>query len=150
MQLSERTAITYRFERWRALAAGILEVAGTIFLLLIAVRWFQAGPLAKALVAGGGSLGLLLAPWVVSRVEALGWPVAQAASRLALVGAASFLVMALVPALPLFVAGSVLALTTSSAAIPLLTQIYQENYPERERGFRFARTMILRIAMAAV
>jgi MFS family permease len=44
----------------------------------------------------------------------------------------------------------VVALTASSAAIPLLTQIYQENYPERERGVRFARTMILRIAMAAL
>src|SRR5436190_14861662 len=119
MQLSERTSITYRFERWRALAAGILEAAGTIFLLLITVRWFQAGPMSKALVAGGGSLGLLMAPWVVSRVEALGWPVAQAAARLAVVGAASFLVMALIPALPVFVVGSVVALTSSSAAIPL-------------------------------
>jgi MFS family permease len=150
MQLEERTAITYRFERWRASAAGIIEAAGTIFLLLFVVRWFQAGALAKALVAGGGSLGLMLAPWVVSRVEALGWPVAQAAARLAIIGAASFLMMALFPTLPIFVVGSVLALTTSSAAIPLLTQIYQENYAGRERGARFARTMMLRIAVTAI
>src|ERR1051326_5097442 len=63
------TRITYRYEKWRALAAGILEAASSIFLLLIAVRWYKAGPYAKALVAGGGSVGLLLAPWLLLRVE---------------------------------------------------------------------------------
>jgi MFS family permease len=146
----DRTVLTYRYECWRAPAAGVIEAAGTIFLLLIAVRWYQAGPFAKAMVAGGGSLGLILAPWVVLRVEMAKWPVAKAAAWLAAVGALSCLVMALIPVLPVFVAGSVLAMTTSSAAIPLLTQIYQENYPDRERGRRFARTMMIRIATAAL
>src|SRR5436189_1651269 len=141
MTASERTGTTYRYERWRAASTGILEAAGTVFLLLIAVRGFHAGPTAKALVAGGGSLGFMLAPWLVSRVEALRWPVATAAARLAALGAISFVVMALVPSLPVFVIGSIVALTTASAAVPLMTQIYQENYPERERGQRFARTM---------
>ena len=146
---ARRTALTYRYERWRALSAGILETAGTTFLLLIAVRYYEAGSSAKALVAAGGSLGLMLAPWFVSRVAASGWPVARAASRLAALGALSFLAMALVPVLPLFVAGSVLAMTTSSIAIPLLTQIYQENYPERQRGKLFSRAFMIRIATAA-
>ena len=145
-----RTAITYRYECWRAVPAGVIEAAGTVFLLLIAVRHYQAGPMAKAMIAGGGSVGLIVAPWVVSRVEAGGWPVAKAAARLAGLGALSLLVMALVPVLPVFVAGSVLALATSAAAIPLLTQMYQENYPERERGRRFARAMMIRIAAAAL
>ena len=145
-----RTAITYRYECWRALSAGVIEAAGTIFLLLIAVRCYHAGPFAKALIAGGGSLGLILAPWVVSRVEASGWPVAKAAARLLALGAGCFLVMALVPLLSVYVAGCVLAMTSSAAAIPLLTQIYQENYPEGERGRRFARTMMIRIATAAL
>jgi MFS family permease len=146
----DRTAITYRYECWRALPAGIIEAAGTIFLLLIAVRCYQAGPFAKALIAGGGSVGLILAPWVVSRVEAARWPVAKAASRLSALGAVSLVVMALIPVLPVYVAGCVLAMATSCAVIPLLTQIYQENYPERERGRRFARTMMIRIATAAL
>src|SRR5438445_6303332 len=149
MNARERTEITYRYEHFRAVSTGIIEAAGTIFLLLIAVRGYEAGRTAKALVAGGGSLGLILAPWLVSRVEALGWPIAKAASRLAAVGAASFVIMALVPVLPVYVLGCVVALTTSSAAIPLMTQIYQENYPDRERGRRFARTTMLRIAVTA-
>jgi hypothetical protein len=146
----DRTATTYRYELRRAVAGGVLEAAGTLFLLLIAVRWYRAGPLAKALVAGGSSYGYLIAPWVVSRVEAAGWPVAKGAARLAVVGAFSFLLMALFPYLPVYVAGCILALTSVSAAIPLLTQIYQENYPERERGARFGRTMMIRIGAAAL
>ncbi len=45
------TAATYRFERWRALAAGILEAAGGTFLLLIAVRWFDGSCMARAVRA---------------------------------------------------------------------------------------------------
>ena len=39
-------------------------------------------------------------------------------------------------------------MASSSAIIPLLTQIYQENYPERERGRRFSRTIMVRITVA--
>lgn len=127
----------------------MLETAATTFLLLVAVRWYHADAMAKALVAGGGSFGLILSPWIVSRVERLGWPVAQAASHLALLGAASMLVMALVPVLPVFVAGSVVAMAAGAAAIPLMTQIFQENYPENARGRLFSRTVMIRIAVAA-
>jgi MFS family permease len=144
-----RTAQTYRYERWRAISSGILESAGGTFLLLIAVRWFEAGSIAKALVAGGGSFGLMLGPWLVARVESSGWPVAKAATRAAIIGALGFLIMALFPILPVFVIGAVITMAASSAAVPLMTQIYQENYPERERGKLFSRTFMIRIATAA-
>ena len=144
-----RTALTYRYEKWRALSSGVLETAGSTFLILIAVRWFHAGAMAKAMVAGGSSVGLLLAPMVVAWVERRGLPTTRAAARLAVVGAATFVLMALVPSLPVFVAGSILALACSSAMVPLLTQVYQENYPEARRGRLFSRTFMVRIAMAA-
>src|ERR1041385_4874773 len=144
-----RTQTTYRYERLRAVAAGIIETAGVTFLLLIAVAWYHAGPSSKALVAAGSSVGLMLAPWLVSRVEALRWPVSLAASRLAAVGAGTFLLMAALPLQSVFVLGSVLAMATASVAVPLMTQIYQENYPEAGRGKLFSRAFMLRIATAA-
>src|SRR6185436_17502518 len=102
---ASRTQLTYRYERWRALAAGILETAGATFLLLIAVRWYDAGAFSKALVAASGSAGLMLAPWIVSRVEAAGWPVFLAAARLAALGAFIFLLMAALPLQSVFVLG---------------------------------------------
>jgi hypothetical protein len=150
MVTAEVTAQTYRCERWRAMANGVLETGGTTFLLLIAVKEYEAGAMAKALVAGGGSVGLMLSPLVVSMVQSLGWRASVAAARLAAVGMGSFLLMAMVPELPVFVGGSVVALAASSSVIPLLTQIYQENYPERRRGHYFSRTVMIRIAVAAL
>jgi MFS family permease len=144
------TKLTYRYEKWRAVTSGILETASTTFLLLIAVRALEAGATAKALVAGGGSLGLILSPVVVAMVARTRWTTATAASRIAAAGAVCFLVMALAPSLPVFVIGSVLGTTASSAAVPLLTQIYQENYPHRSRGHLFSRTVMIRIGVAAL
>jgi MFS family permease len=72
------------------------------------------------------------------------------AARILVLGALSFLAAALVPNLAAFAIGSVLGMTASAAVIPLLTQMYQDNYPERERGRLFSRTVMVRIAMAVL
>src|SRR5512133_3183818 len=113
VQPSQRTIITYRYDRLRALSSGTLEAGATIFLLLIVVRHYHAGPLAKAAVASGGSLGLLFTPWLVSFVQRSGMPVAQAASRFTAVGACAYSFMAAFPSLPVYVIGSVLAMASS-------------------------------------
>lgn len=148
----DRTAITYRMERWRALSSGILESAASTFLLTIAVRAYDSGALWKAAVAGGSSLGLLLTPVVVSWVTRRGITPAKAASKLFAFGAACF-VIAFVSTtfewLPGFALGSMVALASAAAVIPLFTHIYQDNYPEHERGHLFSRTFMIRIAVAA-
>ncbi len=150
MSAQDRTAITYRYERWRAIGSGILETGSTTFLLLIAVRHFQAGAVAKGLIASGGSVGYMLGPAVVSVVARMRWSSSRAAANMSIFGAAVFLIMAAVPVLPVFTIGSILAMTATSAAIPLLTQIYHENYPGRTRGKLFSRTIMIRIAVAGV
>jgi MFS family permease len=144
-----RTETTYLYERWRSVGAGVLETAGSTFLLLIAVRYFHAGALAKGLIASGGSVGFMLGPVVVTFVARHRWNSSQAASVMSFFGAAVFLLMAVIPLLPIFVAGSIIGMTATSAAIPLLTQIYHENYPERRRGKLFSRTIVIRIGVAA-
>lgn len=150
MVAAERIRQTYRYELLRSATAGIIETAGSTFLLLIAVRWFQAGALTKAIVAGAGSLGLLISPLVVSWATARAWPVSRAASRILAVGAGAFGLAAAAAYLPVFAACSVVGMAASAAIIPLLTQMYQDNYPERERGRLFSRTVMVRIAAAAL
>src|SRR5262245_34545252 len=140
---ADRTNRTFRYEQWRAVAAGILESAGTTFLLLIAVKFFAASGVSKGVIAAGGSLGLLLSPVVVSLATHFQWRVSKAASCVLAFGAACFGVAALWPAKAVFVAGSVLGMATTSLIIPLLTQMYQENYPEGTRGRLFSRTVII-------
>jgi MFS family permease len=146
---ADRTATTYRYERWRAISSGAMESAGTTFLLLIAVRAYESGAFWKSAVAAGSSVGLLLTPVVVSAASVRGWAPALAASRLFLVGAAAFFVAALVDWLPVFALGSMVGMAVTASAIPLFTHIYQENYPERQRGRLFSRTVMIRIAAAA-
>ena len=150
MSATERTAITYRYERWRALTTGILETAGTTFLLLIAVRAYHSGALWKSAVACGSSLGLLVTPLVVAVVTRRGLAPARAAAWLFLGGALSFVLSAMFQSLPVFALASMLAMAAASSAIPLFTHIYQENYPEKQRGRLFSRTVMIRIACAVV
>jgi MFS family permease len=42
-----------------------------------------------------------------------------------------------------------LGMASAASAIPLFTHIYQENYPEKQRGRLFSRTVMIRIASAA-
>ena len=150
MSGTERTTITYRYERWRALTSGVIESAGTTFLLLIAVRAYQSGALWKSAVACGSSLGLLFTPLVVAFVTRRGLQPARAASWLFFTGAAAFVLSAVFPSLPVFALASMLAVAAPASTIPLLTHIYQENYPEKQRGRLFSRTVMIRIASAVV
>ena len=148
MPPSATTRTTFRHELLRSLSTGIVETAGRTFLLVIAVQHFQAGAIAKSLIAAGGSMGLLLTPLVVWVVHRQLWRTARAASVLFATGCVGFLVPALLPWPWLFVPGSVIGMMAGYLAIPLLTQMYQENYPAVERGRLFSRTVMVRIGGA--
>ena len=91
----------------------------------------------------------MLGPAVVSLVAKFGWRSSKAAAVLAGIGGVTMLIVTALPFIPVFVAGSVVAMTAVSAAIPLLTQMYHENYPEKARGKIFSSTVMIRIAAAA-
>lgn len=148
MSAADRARLTFRRDCWRMLAVGVLESAGHTFLLLIAVLHFHAGALPKALIAAGGSVGLLCSPVAVSLVTRWRWPATRGASRLLWVGAGACVVAAAVNHLWVFVPACVLAMTVGSAIVPLMTQVYQDNYPGESRGKLYARTFSLRIVGA--
>ncbi len=150
MLTSDLTRTTYRLELWRSAASGVLETAGNTFLLLIAVRFYQAGATAKALIAAGSSVGYLATPLVVGAVARLGWPSSLAAARLFSLGAIACAVMFALPFLPVYVAGSVVAMSMWTAAVPLLTRFHQDNYPDPQRGLLYARTFMVRIVASTL
>ena len=150
MPRADRTALTYRAEKWRAVFTGVLETAQTTFLLLIAVRWFQAGPTAKALLVAGQSIGLICGPLVVNLTQRRRWPVAHAAGGIVALGAFGMAVAFAGAQLPFFIAGSMLATFAMAAIVPLMTQVFHENYPATSRGRLFSRAFMVRIAVAVV
>jgi MFS family permease len=147
---SAPTATTYFYERLRAPAAGIIETAGQTFLLLIAVRVLSAGPTAKALIAGSTSVGFILSLLMVSAAASKGWVPTLAVSRLWFMGGLCFCAMAAWPVLPVVVAGAVIAMAATSLSVPLMTQVYNDNYADADRGRRFSRAIMFRVAAAAL
>ena len=145
MLLAERARLTFRLDSGRMFAAGIIESAANTFLLLIAVKHFQAGAGAKALIAGAGSFGLLLSPLAVSFVQRRRWPATVAVSRFLMVGCGCCALMAAVPRLWLYVPACLVAMAVQSAIIPLMTETYHHNYPAESRGKLYARSFVLRI-----
>jgi len=141
---------TFQLELRRAAATGILETAAATFLLLVAVSHFQAGATAKALLVAGGPLGLLLGPLAVAATRALGWRAATGAAACAAFSAVGFLVAACFDGTRAFVAGGALGILALTAGIPLMTQIYQENYPSESRGRLFSLAAMARVATASV
>jgi MFS family permease len=140
---------TFKYERLRAVSAGIIETTGT-FLLLLAVQVFAADPTSKALIAAGGSFGLMLGPLVVSYVERNRIRISHAASILCLIGAASFLVASTIHHFPVFLACSIIGSACGAATVPLVIQMYQENYAEEERGRMFSNAFMIRIAATII
>jgi MFS family permease len=148
MLADERTRTTWRYECARAVASGVVETASNTFLLLIAVQWFAAGPLAKSGVAAGSGLGYVMAPLLVARVEASRLPVAHAAAWMVFFGSAALALAVVAPVQAVFVVAGMVAIAAFAATSPLLTQIYQDNYPEAVRGRLFSQSVMIRILTA--
>lgn len=141
----ERERATFRLERVRAIAGGILETAQVTFLLLIAERWFHADPLEKGILQGASSAGLLLTPVLVSWAAAMGWNAERATAGLFGLGAVGVLLAALMPTLPVFLLGTGVGFLCVAATAPFVASIYSENYRSERRGDLFSRNIVIRI-----
>ncbi len=146
----QRESATFRLERWRAMAGGILETAQVTFLLLIATRWFDANPAQKGLLIGASSAGLLLTPLLVSWAAALGWNAERAAAGLFAVAAVGVSTAAMFPSLPVYLGGASLGFLCVAATAPFIASIYSENYRAERRGDLFSRNIVVRILVGVV
>jgi hypothetical protein len=148
-EVRHRRNRTFQLEMRRAVTAGVLETSAATFLLLIAVQHFQTGATAKALLVMGGPLGLLLSPLAVSLTRKMRWKAATGAAAASWMGCAAFFVAAVFGDLRVFVPSCMLGVMSLTMGIPMLTQIYQENYPASERGDLFSKAVMVRVFSAA-
>lgn len=141
---------TFHNELWRSLPAGVLETLTSTFGMLIAVRVFDLGPVAKSLFLSATSSGMMVSLFAVPLLLRLRSTIARTAAFVQFTGAVFMALAALFPHEAwLFIGGLSLGLFSFSVQIPLLTQIYRLNYPATERGRLFAITGVTRAAAAA-
>lgn len=145
--ITERTIV---LERFRALAMGIYESAASTFLLLILVRWFNGSAGEKSLIAAGNNTGLLFAPLVVFLTRKLQWSAPRGIGTLLMVAALALMSAAFVTHRTAFVVLALVGTLLPAAASPLLTSVFQENYPVTSRGQIFSNNNAIRIATTII
>lgn len=141
------TRQTFRNELWRSLPAGVIDTMATTFGMLIAVRVFHLGDLAKSIFLSATSGGLMTSLFVVPLLLRARSTIARTAAKVQILGGVFMALAALFPSSPvMFIAGLSLGLFCFSMQIPLLTQIYRLNYPESVRGKLYALAGVTRAA----
>ncbi len=140
---------TFRNELWRSLPAGVLDTLTSTFGMLIAVRIFDLGEVAKSVFLSATSGGLIVSLFVVPLLLRARSTIARTAAKVQILGGGCMAVSAAVPTSSwLFIGGLSLGLFCFSMQIPLMTQIYRLNYPESQRGRLFALAGVTRAAAA--
>ncbi|MBX7208156.1 MAG: MFS transporter [Verrucomicrobiaceae bacterium] len=151
MNEQETTSRTFRNELLRSVPAGVLDTLGSTFGMLVAVRVFEAGKLAKSTFLSATSGGLIASLFVVPLLLRTRSTVTKIAARVQFIAAAFFVLPALMPEKEaVFIIGSSMGLFFFALQVPLQTQIYRLNYPEETRGKLFALTATTRSFAAAV
>ena len=128
---------------------GIFESYGT-FLLIILVRHFHGTSLDKSIVASAGTSGLLLSPVLLFLSRNLGFSAPKTLSRLLAISSCAFLVAATMSEPTLFVALVTIGILLPSTASPLLTSIFNNNYPPHKRGRLYAQNQAIRILTSII
>lgn len=135
----------------RALPAGCVETLGMTFVVLIAVRVFEAEPWQKATLVAASSCGLLLSLFPVQVVRRMGWSV-NVATAILWCGSGICLAIAATGgrSIAIFLPSMAVALIGITLSIPLVSQIYRKHYPTRIRGRLFASTGVVRKLSALI
>ncbi len=145
-----RARLTFRYDLVRGGCQGFLEAGIQTFVLLIAVRVFDASPIMKSLLAGAGPYGLLLTPVSLYIVSRLRTPAARAAGFFLTLACTALLVAAWTGNLYVFVIATVLGYLLLHQQVPFLVHIYSDNYHPSRRGSLLSNSIFVAVLMSAM
>ena len=131
------------FDSWRGLVQGVLEIGFSVFVLLIAIRWWDATPVHKGFLSGGMSVGLLLTPFLSSTLSNLKKTEVEISSYLMILTGASLLFAGFTSSLFLFVCSCMVAQVCLSQMPNMILKAYARNYSAEERGKKVSITLAL-------
>ncbi len=132
----------------RAFPHGVLETIPATFAVLIAIRVFDAGALAKSIIVAALGVGLLLSVFIVPLLRQLRIRETHLAGALSFIGGFSLLAAAAIPGKTAYVLGISAALLSFPLQAPLTSQIFRWNYSGEIRGRLFASVGVLRASIA--
>jgi MFS family permease len=131
-------------------SGGFIDACERTFFLLIAITALNAGNWAKSLIAGGVGIGFLCSPYVVQVVRRSQRPVTELASRLLFVAAAFSAFGGVFRNQVAYMVGTTVGLALQGSIVPLMTALYNRNYPEGRRGRYISAAIFVRVALMTV
>ncbi|MFQ5449151.1 MAG: MFS transporter [Nitrospinaceae bacterium] len=143
------TLKTYRYDLWRGGFEGVLSTGAQTFCLFIAIRYYHAGETVKSLIASAPFMGMFLSLILVHHAEGSRWRKSLWGALPATVTGLCLLLAAWVPFAEGFAFFVIVGYICRSALLPFLTDIYGDNYPPRQRGTYFSRSLILTVGVSA-
>ncbi|MFW6353151.1 MAG: MFS transporter [Verrucomicrobiota bacterium] len=144
--LSERALNTrrmYRFDLARGGAHGVLESCWHTFALIVLIRYFDAGESVKQNVPAAYGWGLVLVPFVLAWASRRTWSLNRYAAAIWGGVAVAMAVAATARHEIVFLGAMIVAQVLFAQAIPVLTHLYDRNYPPSQRGQRLSTAMLL-------
>ena len=147
----ETTRRTFRLELWRSIPVGIIEYLFIPLAGLIALGHYQASDWQKALLLAISGGGMVASIAIVPLVRKLNWELTHSAAVFNLIGAAGIALAAAFPdSLVIYMTGISIGFFAFMLPLPLLTQVYQNNFPSARRGKIFAVTATFRGIIAII
>lgn len=138
-----RAKKTFRWDLARGFLDGVNDSLYPTFVLLAAIRYFDAPGTIKSLLVASVFIGLLITPVTQIIAARSNRRVSWMATAWYLLSAALLCVAALQTTLVPFVVFAVLAFLLRAQIPPLVTHLYVQNYAQGTRGNRFSTIMIV-------
>jgi MFS family permease len=141
---------TQKFDLWRNTCNGIVEASFSSACLLVAIRYFGATDIAKSFLAGGSSIGFLIAPLFLLLIGKSKVPVSKICAILVFFVAISILASATATSGCFYVSCVLLGCVIAAQVPSLMVHVYSNNYNSNERGRKIASNLMLSAVVGTV
>jgi hypothetical protein len=145
----EITQKTYKCDLWRGGFEGILSSGAQTFCLFIAIRYFNAEKITKALIAAAPFMGMFCSMALLHYASATSWRKSTWGALPSVITGICLLVAAWATSLNLFATFIIIAYICRSSLLPFITDIYGDNYPADRRGAFFSKPLLLSVGVAS-
>jgi hypothetical protein len=144
------TQKTYICDLWRGGFEGVLSSGAQTFCLFIAIRYFNAEEITKALIAAAPFMGMFLSMVLLHYASGTSWKKSTWGALPSVITAVCLLVAAWATSLNVFATFIIIAYICRSALLPFITDVYADNYPSERRGAFFSKPLLLSVGIAAL
>ncbi len=147
---SELHRKTYKYDLWRGFFDGVLSSGIQTFALFIAIRYYNAGEGLKSLIAAAPFIGMILSLPLIHYTAGKGLKKSWCSAVPSAFASVCLIIGAWMPSLEFYALMITIGYICRSVAIPYLTSIYSDNYPNHKRCECFSKPLLLTVDISSL